>query len=68
MQISVQTENFIEHDSGCTYYCKKPVSNKLFISWSDKGTRKHPLGVYNLGVLTHANAVEQHWGGNETLK
>ena len=31
-------------------------------------TRKYLLRGYILGVLTHANAWDQHWGGDETLK
>ena len=31
-------------------------------------TRKYPLRVYILGVLTHTTTWDQHWGGDETLK
>ena len=31
-------------------------------------TRKYPLRGYILGVLTHKTALDQHWGGDETLK
>ena len=31
-------------------------------------TRKYPLRGYILGVLTHTTALDQPWGGIETLK
>ena len=31
-------------------------------------TRKYPLRRYILGVQTHTTALDQHWGGDETLK
>ena len=31
-------------------------------------TRKYPLRGYILGVLTHKTALDQHWGGDETLR
>ena len=30
-------------------------------------TRKYPLRGYILGVLTHTTALDQLWGGDETL-
>ena len=30
-------------------------------------TRKNPLHGYIVGVLTHTTAVDQLWGGDETL-
>ena len=30
-------------------------------------TRKYPLRGYILGVLTHTNAWDRHWGGDITL-
>ena len=30
-------------------------------------TRKYPLRGYILGVLTHTNALDRLWGGDETL-
>ena len=30
-------------------------------------TRKYPLRRYFLGVLTHTTALDQFWGGDETL-
>ena len=31
-------------------------------------TRNNPLRRYILGVLTHTNSWDRHWGGDETLK
>ena len=45
------------------------AEKESLVNYINRGiTRKYPLRRYILGVLTHTTALDQLWGGNETLK